>query len=128
MAHIPDELFGQSVKDLARLCGVSERTARRWKDGTRCPSELVLMVLRADLGVFSSKWAGWTIRGEHLYSPEDWKIRMADVRAARLHEMQLNAYRSEIAKMKWQIEELERGGYSEDQPTPDAWDVQILTG
>jgi hypothetical protein len=60
-------------------------------------------------------------------SPENWEISMHDVLAVRLMAAQIAAYQTENRRLKDALADAERGGY-EDQPTPDAWDVEILTG
>jgi hypothetical protein len=80
-----------------------------------------------DLAFLDPAWRGWKLRGGCLISPEGWQMTMSDVLASRLHEAQLAAWRIEVAKMKALLAEAERQGY-EDQPTPDSWDVRILTG
>jgi hypothetical protein len=127
MTPRPPELLGIPIKELARICGISERTARRWKNGTVCPPETALMILRGDLGVFDPEWRGWLLRSGCLVSPEGWELRMPDVLASRLHEAQLAAYRAENRSLKAQVAGLEVAAI-EEQPTPDSWDVQILTG
>lgn len=120
-------LFGLSAKHIAALTGVDLTTARRWKRGAICPPQSALALLTGDLGFLDPIWAGWVIRRGCLISPESWEIRMQDVLASRLHEAQLAAYQAAIRRYKARIEELETGGYSEDQPTPESWDVQILS-
>lgn len=127
MAPRPPDFFGFPVSEIARICKVSERTARRWKDGTICPPETALMILRGDLGMFDPEWRGWILRRGCLISPEGWEIRMPDVLASRLHEAQLGVYRSENRRLKAELEHALTGGM-EEQPTPDQWDVQILAG
>lgn len=126
MAYLPDEIFGRSIKEIARVCRVSERTVRRWKDRTRSPSEQELMLLRGDLGVFDPQWSGWTVRDGLLISPENWQFKVNDVLAAQLKDAQIRAYQQENRTLKWQLTEMERQGYTEDQPTVDQWDVEIL--
>jgi transcriptional regulator with XRE-family HTH domain len=127
MDYLPDELFGRSIKEMARICRVSERTVRRWKDRTRRPSEQELMLLRGDLGVFDAKWSGWTARDGFLISPEGWQITLNDILATKLKDAQIRAYQGEVRKLRYELEEALKAGY-EDQPTPDSWDVEILVG
>jgi len=46
----PEVLYGVPITELARICRVSERTARRWKNGVRRPPQTALMIVAADLG------------------------------------------------------------------------------
>jgi hypothetical protein len=120
-------LFGLSIKYISQSCDVDLTTARRWKRGAICPPQSALAVLSGDLGFLDPAWRGWRLKDGHLLSPESWELSMGDVLASRLHEAQLAAWRKEVRDMKALVAEYERGGY-EDQPTPDSWDVQILTG
>ncbi len=127
MAGIPEELFRFPVKDIARICGVSERNVRRWLDGTRGPPCAAILLLRAlmcrDLGFFNPAWEGWVIndRGE-LCSPENWISTPGDVRALQLKEAQIHAQRQEIYCLRHHIAELERTApWLEEQPTPESW-------
>jgi hypothetical protein len=121
----PPELLGISIKEIAKLCQVSVRTARRWKQGTMCPPETALMVLRGDLGLFDPEWRGWTLRHGCLISPEGWEMRASDVLASRLHEAQLSAWRIENRRLQFELERA-LSMHLDDQPTPDSWDVQII--
>lgn len=113
MAQRPPELYGIPIKVLARTCAVSERTARRWKDGTRCPPETALMILRRDLGVFSENWKGWTVVGDTLVSPHGTIVDRGDALTVQIMHGQ-------IAALRHQIRELEdsRDGALENQPEP----------
>lgn len=118
MKYGPRELYLISVKDIARICGVSERTAKRWRDGTICPPKPTLLLLAGDLGCFDSEWAGWIIRRGELVSPEGWCITMSDVRATPLLRSQLAIYQGENRRLK---AELESRQFAEDQPLPADW-------
>lgn len=122
-----DVVWRWSAEEITILCGVSYRTACRWKSGAVQMDTASKLILSGDLSCFAPEWRGWSIRGETLYSPEGWGITMYDVLASRLHEAQLAAWRLEVSKLKTQLAESERQGY-EDQPTPDMWEVQILAG
>lgn len=127
---IPDQksiTYGRHAEEIALLCGVSYRTACRWKSGSVQMDTASKLILSGDLSCFAAEWAGWKIRGLSLISPEGWEITMYDVLASRLHEAQLREWRTQVKSMKNQLAEMERGGY-EDQPTVEDWDVQILTG
>jgi hypothetical protein len=123
MAVIPEELFRFSVKEIARLCKVSERTANRWKDGTRCPPETALMILRGDLECLHPAWAGWVIsaRGE-LCSPENWICTPGQVRALQIKEAQVAALQHQVLELKMELEDAVCHGL-EEQPLPEAWEI-----
>ena len=115
MAKVPDELYGIPIKEIARRCAVSEKTASRWKAGTACPPQTALWVLAGDLGFIDPAWRGWVIRKGELVSPEGWCITMSDVRATPLQRSQIAIYQAENRRLK---EDLKAREYAEDQPLP----------
>lgn len=115
MKYGPQELYLISISEIARICGVSEKTAKRWKDGTTCPPKPVLLLLARDLGCFSADWRGWTIRGEELLSPEGWSITVNDVLASPLLRSQLAVYQAENRALR---AERDSWGIAEEQPAP----------
>lgn len=116
MAKAPPELFAISIKEIARICQVSEKTAGRWKAGTACPPKTALWVLTGDLGYLGAPWKGWLIRGANLLSPEGWEITKNDVLASPLLRAQLAAYQSENRGLKAEL--AAREGPQVDQPMP----------
>lgn len=81
-------LHGLSAEDLAELTDSHVTTARRWLRTRELPAVVgrCLAVLRAgDLGGLSSAWAGWSVRGNALVSPEGSQFTPGDVRAGPLH-------------------------------------------
>lgn len=129
MATIPEELFRFSLKDLARICQVTERTARRWVDGQTVTPGAVIILLRAlisrDLGFFHPAWEGWVIshRGE-LCSPENWFCTPGQVRALQLKEAQVAALQHEVLELRMEIEDMTCQGM-EEQPLPEQWSLQV---
>src|SRR5580704_15984366 len=111
-------LYGISTAEIARICRVHERTARRWKDGTRRPLATSLMILSADLGVFDPAWCGWVIRRGKLISPEGWDVSPGEVLATPLMRLQILAYQNAQRIAKAELEALE------EQPLPQ--DLQAL--
>lgn len=126
-----DVFYGLPIKQIAEICEVDITTARRWKRGAIRPPHHVLQYLlakvEADLSFLDPAWTGWKLLDGHLWSPEGWRMSMSDVLASRLHEAQLAAWRLEVRKLKEQLANAELTRL-EEQPTPDQWDVQILTG
>lgn len=96
MGHVPSELYGISVNEIARICGVDLSTARRWKRGAICPPKTALVFLSADLGAFDPQWRGWCLRHGCLISPEGWEISRNDVLSAPLLRAQLSAYQAAL--------------------------------
>jgi hypothetical protein len=92
--------YGVPAKEIARICHVSLKTAGRWKAGTMRPPKSALFLLVGDLGCFDSEWAGWSIRGGVLYSPEGCEITMRDALASSLTRQQLAAYKTEIEQLR----------------------------
>lgn len=118
---IPDQksvTCDRNAEEIALICGVSLRTACRWKAGAVEMDAASKMILAGDLGCFDRDWHGWTLRHGCLVSPEGWEITMSDVLASRLHEAQLSEWRRQVSIMKDKVAELERGQY-EDQPNPE---------
>ncbi len=112
MRSVPDEIYGYSVKELARICHVSLKTARRYKFGTACPPKTTLMILARDLGCFASEWAGWTVSGDDLVSPSGWCVNRNDALIVPLMHGQIAALRAEILQLK------EDAAGLEEQPLP----------
>ena len=128
MATPENPLFGFSVKEIARVCGVDITTARRWKRGAICPPLGAVALLEGDLGFLDPTWSGWRIVRGDLVSPENWIMTMGDVLASRLHEAQLAAWRREVAMMKAQLADalvnrLEEQPQAEDWAIPENWVV-----
>jgi len=126
MVRPPEILSHYKINEIARICRVSVKTARRWKDGHIVPPETALMVLQRDLGCFDSAWAGWVIsrRGE-LCSPENWVATQGDVRSVQLVQRQLGDYRREIQMLK---AELNARDIPDEQPLPTDWEIEIKAG
>lgn len=114
MGDQPLELLGIHISDIARICRVSLKTAGRWKDGTTCPPESALMILRRDLGIFDPAWTGWRITGDVLYSPEGWAVPRGDVLAVPLERRALEVARAEVRRMKADL-------CAQEQPLPESW-------
>ncbi|MDP2242343.1 MAG: VC1465 family Xer recombination activation factor [Burkholderiales bacterium] len=67
-------------KTAAAVLGVTERTIRNWEASrARVPySALELLRVLGCYGLPGSAWAGWSIRGDALYSPERLAFRAHD--------------------------------------------------
>lgn len=123
MAPRPPELDFFNISEIARICEISLKTARRWKNSQSVPPATALMVLRRDLGCLHPEWRGWTIsqRGE-LCSPENWITTPGAVLAMHFHRSQLSALREEILILKKQLRTEEVEQY-EEQPLPTQWEI-----
>lgn len=88
----------------------------------------ILLLLTGDLGCFDPDWCGWILRRGKLYSPEGWEATPGQVRATRLHEIQLSAWRRENRNLRAALEAWESGLHQmEEQPEPSQWEI-VLTG
>lgn len=126
MATVPPELYRWGIKEIAQLCGVSLKTAARWKAGQAVPPRTAIMLLSRDLGIFDPAWKGWIIKGNEIVSPENWIATVGDVLSIQLTQAQLSAYRSENRGLKAEIEAmLAEAGYCEDQPLPENWTIAL---
>lgn len=81
------------------------------------------MVLRGDLGCFDSTWAGWTVRGETIFSPEGWEATQGDVRSLPLLRSAISAYRIENRNLKESLAFVE---FIDEQPLPHEISSEIL--
>lgn len=92
MATRPLSIFyGYPPKLIARWCGVSVATARRWKRSGRAP-HAALRLFRAyrDQRVLDEHWVGWTVHQGVLTDPEGNVTTQGQLRAYSL-VMQLAA-------------------------------------
>lgn len=121
MVRPPEILFHYRIKDIARICAVTVKTARNWKQGKAFPPATAIMVLSRDLGCFDLGWAGWQIslRGE-LCSPENWVVSKGDVLSIQFLQAQLSAWRNEAQELRKQIQD-----GIEDQPLPENWSIAL---
>ena len=64
--------YGVHTTVISEWCGVSTRTDRAYKNGTRKPSKAVrrLFALHRDGRVFGPTWTGWTVKPESLVDPD----------------------------------------------------------
>lgn len=116
-----ETLYGMSAELIAERAGVDVSTARRWKAGTTRLPTAVRLILQADLGCFSTEWAGWRLDGQDLVSPEGWRIARGQVMNVPLMRQQLAAYATELRRLQKPEEVV-----IEDQPLPDTWDIPKL--
>jgi hypothetical protein len=81
-----------SAEHLAQACGISVRTARRYKASGSMPFALAVLwaVLgEGDLGAVCPQWRGWTLRDGQLFAPEGYGFRPGEVRAIPIRNQQL---------------------------------------
>lgn len=94
--------FGESTpRDLARLAGVSLRTARRWRATGHIPRPArVLIAVKLgwlELGVLSPAWSGWYLRRGELVSPDGWTFSAGELLALPFRYQQLRHAERELA-------------------------------
>lgn len=121
MKRQPPELYGIGIKEIAECCGVTERTARRWKEGTRCPPASALMILRRDLGCFSEHWKGWTIRDKDITAPWGWTI-------ARDHALTVPLLHGQIATLRVELAKLKKALAAAGGNTDTDWTIEVSVG
>jgi hypothetical protein len=66
---------GVRAEELAAICGVSIRTARRWIADGFMPSGSAVgfrLMKDGDLGHLHRAWNGWRLIGDRIYSPDGW--------------------------------------------------------
>lgn len=118
--------YGIPAEEIARICKVGIRTARRWKSGESEMPKTAEMVLAADLGMLDRAWRGWTIRKGLLISPEGWEASPGHVRSLQMMGMTLGTYRRENAALKSAVKELQAEWDAfEEQPSPANWEIAI---
>ena len=124
MGAPPDILFTFNLKEIARLCRVSVKTARRWRQGHSVPPAGAIMILSGDLGNLDPVWRGWRVFRGKLISPEGWEIPMSETRAVPLLRAQLAAYQSENRNLKADLQEALNPPL-ENQPEPESWSYGV---
>ena len=103
------EIYGIPVKEIARICGVSIKTAQRWKAARTVPPMSARMPLAICLGR-QAKPGAFGSRAATLTSPDGWETTMSNVLSSPLLPAQMEAYQSENRHLK-----AKRDAY-EDQP------------
>lgn len=100
----PALLDNLTAGELARLCGVDERTARRWKrDGMRDgPARRLLSVQQRNLGRWHPDWQDWWVDPLDglLIGPDRSQWRPRDILAARLERQWLRELRRSNAELR----------------------------
>lgn len=110
--------YGIPAELIARICKVDVKTARRWKNGQNRMPETAKMVLAGDLGAFSPAFAGWTLRGGKLVSPEGWEATPGDILSLPLLRSQVAAYQAR--------ERVVQG--MDEQPLPGSAAMEVAQG
>ncbi len=118
--------YGIAAEEIARICKVGIRTARRWKSGESQIPKTAEMILAGDLGCLDPEWRGWTFRKGKLTSPEGWMATPGHVRSLQMMGATLAAYRGENQSLKSAVSHLEsERDKFEEQPLPGSWEIAI---
>jgi hypothetical protein len=75
--------YGYPAELVAQWCGVTVRTAERWKRGERRPSTsaVKLFELHRSRRVLGSEWNGWLVKDALLVDPEGNETSQGQLRA-----------------------------------------------
>ena len=75
--------YGYPAELIARWCGVSVRTAERWKRGERKPSTTAvkLFELYRSRRVLGTEWDGWLVKDNLIVDPEGNETTQGQLRA-----------------------------------------------
>ncbi len=92
-----------SAEQLAQLCHVSVRTARRWRRNGVAPT-LALRWLRlikyGVLELIHPHWAGWHVRDGELHHPNGWTFTPDELTAIPLRYQEASAMRAQLQKQR----------------------------
>lgn len=102
-------LYGLSPDLLAETFSMEARLAARWKaDLRRVPQRArnIQMYVNRDLGAFDSRWGGFRIVGDSLYTPEGYPVAAAEIRAVPFFHSQLAAERAALRAAERRLEQL----------------------
>lgn len=92
---------GRHPASIARACGVSVRTARRWRAAGQMPAAYALglaLVEDGDLGAVAPDWRGWRLIRGQLFSPDGWGFTPGEIQAAPLHVLLIGELRRQLAR------------------------------
>lgn len=78
------------------------------------------MLLSRDLGYLDPHWRGWTIRGEHIVSPEHWRVSRNDALSVPLLHQQISVLKAENRRLQEALEPS-----LDDQPLPATWELEV---
>jgi hypothetical protein len=95
-------LYGVPVEVIAEKCGVHPDTARRWKRTGNVPPAAVIAIralYEHDLGAISGPWAGWSVRGGELVSPQGDRFTPGLVLAGKYHRQRCAELERAVTKI-----------------------------
>lgn len=87
-----------------------------------------MLMLAADLGMFSKAWRGWRIQQDELVSPEALACTPGDIRSLPFVRLQIATHRSENVQLRNEIEQLRQAPALDEQPMPDSWEIRVDYG
>jgi hypothetical protein len=90
-----------TAADIARLTGVDDTTARRWKRGKPMPEparRLLQILTTGELGTVCRVWRGWWLDAKHgvLVSPEQWTFEPGHILAIPFLHGMVASYQSQL--------------------------------
>ncbi|MDA3920597.1 MAG: DUF3653 domain-containing protein [Salinisphaera sp.] len=108
----PDDLAALSTRDIARCCGVSERTARMWKEKGPTPAAARLLALAVgDLEAIAGKrWRFWYLDSVgNLYAPDGHVWDAGQLEQWWIEQQMLSTLKQEIARYQAGVPIIDRG-------------------
>jgi hypothetical protein len=103
----------RTARELARGCGVSIRTARRWVNSGKVPALYASALEEGDLGRVSPAWRGFRFLRDQLVTPGGEKLRPGEITSIPLRQQQLRLLELAVARLRMGLEpdqgELELG-------------------
>lgn len=101
------DAYGYSAELLARLAGVSLRTAQRWKHAGKTPhrySDKLSLILEGDLGRLWPGWRGFRLLNGMLITPEGESLTPGDLRAVPIRKAQVRELQARLAEpQQWKL-------------------------
>jgi hypothetical protein len=88
------ELYGLSPALIAKLTGVSLKTAQRWKRQGFAPAlgaKILELTIGRDLGSIAPPWAGFRLGDGLLWTPENASLTPGELRSVPYRREQLRA-------------------------------------
>lgn len=92
---------GRHPSSIARACGVTVRTAWRWKRAGHMPAAYALglqLLEDGDLGALSPAWRGWVLRRDEIISPDNWRFRPGEIQALPLKVQLIGELKRQLAR------------------------------
>jgi Phage protein len=98
---------GVGAKELARACGVTQRTARRWTRAGQLPRvyQAAIATLEPhDLGQVSPDWSGFKVFRGELVTPEGMALRPGEIRSIPIRQQYTRNLELAVERLKMGLE------------------------